>query len=53
MMSCSDLYFCSVSWTRAGDLVMLLADDRRGQHAAGRIERVDRRIDAELRDARG
>src|SRR3546814_2584586 len=34
----------------AGGLVMLLPDDARLQHAAGRIERVDRRIDAELRN---
>src|SRR6478609_9016869 len=34
----------------AGGLVMLLADDRRGEHAAGRIEGVDRRIDAEFGD---
>src|SRR3546814_944791 len=29
----------------AGGFVMLLADDRGGQHAAGRIERIDRRIE--------
>src|SRR4051812_29560786 len=34
----------------AGDLVMLLADDARVEHAAGRIERIDRGIDAKLGD---
>src|SRR5262245_23684303 len=31
-------------------LVVLVADDHRGEHARGRIERVDRRIDALLGD---
>src|SRR5690606_36530315 len=34
----------------ARHFVVLLADDGRGQHSAGGVERVDRRVDAQLRD---
>ena len=35
---------------RPGDLVVLLADDLRVEHPRGRVERVDGRVDPELRD---
>src|SRR6478735_4869478 len=34
----------------ARGVVVFLPDDRRGQHTAGRVERVDRRVDADLGD---
>src|SRR5690606_21830184 len=34
----------------AGDLVVAVAEDRRVEHRGGRVERVDGRVDAELRD---
>ena len=34
----------------AGDGVVLLADDARVEHARGRVERIDRRVDALLGD---
>src|SRR3546814_17786315 len=36
----------------AGDAVMLVADDARIEDARGRVERIHRRIDAELGDLR-
>ncbi len=37
----------------AGDVVVLFADDVGREHARGRVERVHRRVDALLGDARG
>ena len=42
MMSCSDLLALDHCWTWRADLVVLLADDARVEHARGRVERVHR-----------
>ena len=48
MMSWRSLYFCSVDWTLARDVVVLLADDVRIEQRRRRVERIDGRVDAEL-----
>jgi hypothetical protein len=50
MMSCSDLVALQDLLHATGDVVVLLADDARVEHARGRVERVDRRVDAQLGD---
>ena len=50
MMSCRSLNRCSTCCTRARDVVVLLADDLRRERARRRRQRIDGRIDAELRD---
>ena len=53
MMSWRSLYFWRTDLDVAGALVVLLADDARREDRRGRGERIDRGVDAHLRDRAG
>ena len=50
MMSCRSLKRCSTRLHAARDVVVFLADDLGRERARGRRQRIDRRVDPQLRD---